>query len=668
MSDISIPGVKSKYDTQRLIDDLMKVERIPKTRAEERLKGIELQKTTWQDLNRRISSLRDSSRALFSFQNAFNERIATSADESVITGTAGREALEETKSFTVKQTAAADRLMSEPMQEDAKVPKGNYVFTVGDKSVKLSYGGGSLKDFVDALNRKGGDTVRAQVVAVSSGTRVLVIESLKTGTANRLVFSEAAEAFALSAGLVERSSSTRKDISKEAVARFEKPLDPAKARSKDGVLHVDPEAEAALRLPSPVPSTGLVLELQVELGDRPAGGQPGDSPPPGPAIPPVGDMLYEGIRIEAAPSEAVLPQWVPPPIPPKRDDFKPLYLIDGSGRAIPLPDVQPGAGFKTVTVPLPAYLDSFAGIGVRNGNTGRDVRVREVRVYDPTEVAGLRPKNPVESARDAIILMDGIEVSRPSNAISDLVPGLTLNLWDSSEKAVKLAVEPNRKAAKEALIELVGNYNRLMAELNILARPDEKILDEITYLDDEEKKKYVERLGLFQGDSTLSQMRTTLQRTMMDAYPTNSGASLLASFGISTDSRRSGSYDASRLRGYIEIDESKLDKALKENFRSIRDTMGYDTDGDLIIDSGAAFKLDALAKAYVETGGIVQIRTRTIDEQITRQKRDIETLETQLVRKEDELKRKYGMMESALGQMERSSGAWDSFNTQNQGK
>jgi flagellar hook-associated protein 2 len=668
MSDISIPGVKSKYDTQRLIDDLMKVERIPKTRAEERLKGIELQKTTWQDLNRRISSLRDSSRALFSFQNAFNERIATSADESVITGTAGREALEETKNFTVKQTAAADRLMSDPMQEDAKVPKGNYVFTVGDKNVKLSYGGGSLKDFVDALNRKGGDTVRAQVVAVSSGTRVLVIESLKTGKANRLVFSEATEAFALSAGLVERSSTTRKDVSKEAVARFEKPLDPAKARSIDGVLHVDPEAEAALRLPSPVPSTGLVLELQVELSDRPAGGQSGDSPPPGPAIPPVGGMQYEGIRIESAPSEAVLPQWSPPPIPPKRDDFKPLYLIDGSGRAIALPEVQPGDGFKTVTVPLPAYLDSFAGIGVRNGNTGRDVRVREVRVYDPTEVAGLRPKNPVETARDAVILMDGIEVSRPSNEISDLVPGLTLNLWDSSEKAVKLTVEPNRKAAKEALIELVGNYNRLMAELNILARPDEKILDEITYLDDEEKKKYVERLGLFQGDSTLSQLRTTLQRTMMDAYPTNSGASLLAGFGISTDSRRSGSYDASRLRGYIEIDETKLDKALKEDFRAIRDTMGYDTDGDLIIDSGAAFKLDALAKAYVETGGIVQIRTRTIDEQITRQKRDIETLETQLVRKEDELKRKYGMMESALGQMERSSGAWDSFNTQNQGK
>jgi flagellar hook-associated protein 2 len=667
MSDISIPGVKSKYDTQRLIDDLMKVERIPKSRAEERLKAIQLQKTTWQDLNRRISSLRESSRSLFSFQNSFTERIASSGDESVLTGTASREALEETKSFTVKQTASADKFGSDALREDTKVPKGNYVFTVGDKTVKLSYGGGSIKDFVDALNKRGADTVRAQIVAVSSSTRVLVIESLKPGVSNRLVFSEAAEAFALSAGLVERSSSTRQDISKEAVSRFEKPLDPAKARSRDGVLHVDPGAEAALRLSSPVPAGGMVLELQVELSDRPAGESSTPKPPPGPAIPAVGSMQYEGIRIESASSEAALPEWTPPPIPPKLDDFKPLYLIDGSGRSIALPEVQSGTGFKTVTIPLPAYLDSFAGIGVRNGNTGRDVRVQSARVFDPAEVAGLRPKNPVETARDSILLMDGIEVTRPSNAISDLVPGLTLNLWNSSDKPVKLTVEPNRKAAKEALIELVGNYNRLMAELNILARPDDKILDEITYLEDEEKKKYVERLGLFQGDSTLSQLRTTLQRTMMDAYPTASGSNLLVSFGISTDSRRSGSYDASRLRGYIEIDESKLDKALKENFPVIRDTMGFDTDGDLIIDSGAAFKIDTLAKAYVETGGIVQIRTRTIDEQITRQKRDIENLETQLVRKEDDLKRKYGMMESALGQMERSSGAWENFNTQNQG-
>ena len=84
MSDITIPGVTSKYDTKKLIEDLMKVERIPKDRAEEQLKALQLQKTAWLDVNRSISRARESSRALFSFQNPFNERIAKFADGKAI--------------------------------------------------------------------------------------------------------------------------------------------------------------------------------------------------------------------------------------------------------------------------------------------------------------------------------------------------------------------------------------------------------------------------------------------------------------------------------------------------------------------------------------------------------------------------------------------------------
>ncbi|HPB65179.1 MAG TPA: flagellar cap protein FliD N-terminal domain-containing protein, partial [Spirochaetales bacterium] len=113
MSDISIPGVKSKYDTAKIIEGLMAVERIPLTRSQARLEEIRLQRTVWLDLNRRMSSLRESARSLFSFQNPFNERTASSSDESVLTGTATRPAIEETKSFVVKRTASADRFMSD---------------------------------------------------------------------------------------------------------------------------------------------------------------------------------------------------------------------------------------------------------------------------------------------------------------------------------------------------------------------------------------------------------------------------------------------------------------------------------------------------------------------------------------------------------------------------
>ena len=113
------------------------------------------------------------------------------------------------------------------------------------------------------------------------------------------------------------------------------------------------------------------------------------------------------------------------------------------------------------------------------------------------------------------------------------------------------------------------------------------------------------------------------------------------------------------------MEEKTLDAALQSDFRKVRDSFGYDSDGDLIIDSGAAFAIDALMRPYVETGGIISTRTRTIDTQVVRQQREIANFDRQLASKEADLKRKFGMMEGALGQMESSASAWENFGTQN---
>ena len=664
MSDISIPGVQSKYGTDKLIEDLMKLERIPKTRAEERLTGLQLEKTVWLDLNRRLTRLRESSRTMFSFQNPFNERIANSSDESVLRAIASREALEETKTLQVKQTASADRFMSSRLPVDYRIPSGNYTFKAGESTMRLSYSGGTMQNFVEAINRKSSETIRAQLVAVTSDTRVMVIESMKPGAGNRLSFTDDAEKLALDMGIIERAASSLRELPVDPPTRFERAMDTTAIVARDGVLSVGAGTEAAVRLGAAIPTRGLVMELEVEMVDKPR--PPQDVPPPGPTIPATGAIEYEGIRVQSAPSEAVLPQWTPPPVQARKDEPRALYLLDGSNRSIPLPPLESGSGFKKLTLPLPAYADSVIGLGIRNENTDRDVRIRSVRIFDPTETGGFRPKNAVSTAGDAVLLIDGIEVIRPSNTIDDLIPGVTLNLQRSSETPVRLDVEPNREAAKEAIIELVGTYNLLLTELNVLGRNEPSIIEEISFrLSDEEKKTYTERLGIFQGDSTLSQIRSRLQSIMMGVWPTREGPAVLSSFGISTDSRRGGGYDASRLRGYLEIEEKTLDAALQADFRKVRDSFGFDSDGDLLIDSGVAFAIDGLMRPYVETGGIISTRTRTIDTQVVRQQRDLENFDRQLASKEADLKRKFGMMEGALGQMESSASAWDNFGKQN---
>ena len=49
MSDISIPGVNSKYGTDKLIEGLMDAERIPLRRLEDQKETYGEQKEVWQD-------------------------------------------------------------------------------------------------------------------------------------------------------------------------------------------------------------------------------------------------------------------------------------------------------------------------------------------------------------------------------------------------------------------------------------------------------------------------------------------------------------------------------------------------------------------------------------------------------------------------------------------
>lgn len=669
MSDLSIPGVgTSKYGTEKTIEGLMKLERIPRDKAAARLKAFETQKAAWLEVNQRLTSLRESARGLYSFRNPFNDRVAKSANEDVLTATATREALEQTRSIEVKRAAAADRFLSKEMPKDYKIAAGTYTFTVGDKSLELRYGGGSLQDFADAFNRKGGALLRAQVMTIKPDTKSLVIESLKTGAANRLGFTGDAEKLALDMGLVERIATSKRDFDPAKPVSWEHPLDRSLVSASEAGLVMaaggDP-AEAKLALPSPVKSAGMTLEIRYRLVKLPEKAVP--TPPEGPSLGPSGAITYEGISISGAPSATGLPEWTPPPTPPRIEDKAMASLVAPDGKAVPLPELQDGE--QTLSVKLSDYLGELSALGLRVRDTTRRLEVLGARVYDPAESGGFRPQRPVSTAQDAVFSVDGIEATRPSNDVTDIVPGVTLTLKSASEKPVKLKIEPNRDAVKESIIKLIGGYNRVIADINILTRADDSILTELDYLSDDERKTAKERLGLLQGDSTLSLLRNSLQRATSEPYETKDGnaLALLSQLGIASDARAPGAvagYDKTKMRGYLEIDEDTLKKALDEHFEAAKDLFGSDTDGDLIVNSGVAYSLEATIRPYVETGGIFSIKTGTIDSQKTREQKTIDTLDQQLASKEADLKQKYGAMEGTLQQMQGTANSIDSFSKQ----
>jgi len=503
MSDVYMPGVKSRFNSEKIIEDLMKIERLPKERTEKDIESFEDRKIWWQDLGQRVKSLRESAQTLYSFQNAFNERVAVSSNENVMTATATRIAGEGEYQLTVKQLAQADRLLSPPLDEKTPIEAGSYAFTVGKETVSVDFKGGSLKEFADALNRRGRGVLGASFITVQPGSKSLLLESKITGAENAMVFSDSAMLLAQQLGITE------------------------------------------------------IAEYGSDAGKN---------------------------------------------------------------------------AFKTIS-----------------------------------------------AAQDAVVAMEGIEITRPSNKIDDIIPGVIITARGVSERPERLEIQSDRQGVKDSIFSLVANYNRLMAELNILTarrtsssgfetRADESIVNELTYLTADEAAEMKKRLGAFSGDSTLLQYRSNLMRAVSAPYPTDEeqGLAMLTQIGIGTNARGSNSgYNPARMRGYLEVDEKVLDAAIEQHLPAIRQLFASDTDGDLLADTGIAFNLDTLGKPFVDTGGIISLKTGTLDSKISQDKRRIDTMERQLAAKEAELKIQYGRMENAYARMEKMSSSLDNFSQQN---
>ena len=142
---------------------------------------------------------------------------------------------------------------------------------------------------------------------------------------------------------------------------------------------------------------------------------------------------------------------------------------------------------------------------------------------------------------------------------------------------------------------------------------------------------------------------------------------MLSQIGIGTNqSGFSGGYSQSRLRGYLEIDEKKLDSALENHLDDIKAIFGFDSDGDLIVDSGVAYQLDKQLSAYTQTGGILSMKTSSLDNKIKSSEKKISKLESQMDEKEASLKNKCSQMESSLNSLESQQNSISNFTRQNQ--
>ena len=712
---LSIPGVSDKYKTGDLVEALMEVERAPLKREQSRLESYKDQQEAWRAVNQRMSSLRESAKALYSFENPFSGRLSSSSDESSLTARADRDADFGEFKVEVIRAASSDKFLSGEVDSNLKVPAGHHVYTVGDKTISFDWKGGKITDYAESLSRRGVGTLKASVVNVSAGKKTLVIESLKTGEANRLVFSGDALEFAKDIGMIREvtAKTATLEFSPESVQSVDAKSD-SRILGKEGAsfnqstqtIALKPGAGFVTQLPASV-GADFAMEFTFSLEDVPPESvieetatqeQTESQQAREVELPLPGDVTYEGITIENNPLETTLPpqldvqnlsigrtgaaqtqpelqeETTPAPLEPLplHNSRTSLFaIVDAQGNEIPIAEGCFSGnqdGSTTVSVNLKDYPDAVS-LAVRNESSGENLVLALPVFTQQVDGVAFEPVNPAGVAADALIRYEGIEMRRASNEIDDVVPNVTLTVRGKSDKPVTVTIAPDTESAKDAVITFVGRYNRMLAEVNILSSDKPEIVSELDYLSDEERETANERLGMFQGDFSLSNAKSSLQRIVSSNYRFSDEATvtMLSQIGISTNASGGGGYNPSQMRGYLEVDEKKLDEALETNLAQIKNVFGYDSDGDLVIDDGVALMLDRQLTSWVQSGGIISSKTSVLETRIKNSNDSIAKLETQLERKEAELKRKYANMEGTLNSLESQQSTMQNFANQNQG-
>ncbi len=161
--------------------------------------------------------------------------------------------------------------------------------------------------------------------------------------------------------------------------------------------------------------------------------------------------------------------------------------------------------------------------------------------YDPIRPDG-RGLNLIETAiaQDAVAIIDGIEVTSPSNNIDHAIEGILLNLKDLTEGTpVRLSTQFDTQGVRESISGFVTAYNEMMLAVSVLTGVDPE----------------TGQAGPLAGDSSIRGITNQIRRVVGASYNSvNDDFGSLASIGIET-----------QRDGTLTIDENEVAKAIEED-------------------------------------------------------------------------------------------------------
>ncbi|WP_304639801.1 flagellar filament capping protein FliD [Pseudomonas sp.] len=254
--------------------------------------------------------------------------------------------------------------------------------------------------------------------------------------------------------------------------------------------------------------------------------------------------------------------------------------------------------------------------------------------FKPGEVNPDAPAEPrvISYARDARLAIDGITINSATNVITDAIEGVTLTLKSAQspeeiERAstINLNVSEDRAGVKSSIQKFVDAYNKLLGTVGSLTV--------VTPVGGDDSKPVT---GALVGDSSVRSFMSSMRSEL--GAPVNSGGELriLADLGITT-----------QRDGTLKLDDAKLDAVMRNSFDQLS--------GMLTGSDGLMAKLESKVAPYTQTGGILDGRTKALQNTLSGLDAQREQLTRRVAKLETRLLAQFNAMDALVGQLSGTS-------------
>lgn len=282
-------------------------------------------------------------------------------------------------------------------------------------------------------------------------------------------------------------------------------------------------------------------------------------------------------------------------------------------------DIQDTINAESATTGVSATVEDDGAGGYRLALTGGTIAATNL-----TNGAGYAAPTltTTQSAQQAHIRVDGIDIYSKSNTLSEAISGVSLDLTQAEEGTItNLTVKVDESAVKSQIESFVAGYNEVVSFIG------------------GQSKSEGGSAGILAGDSGINSIKRRLQ-SMLSAQVGGSGLTSLAQVGLKTERD-----------GTLSIDDEALTEAIQTDLPGITKLLAGDDNTEGI---ATRFK-DYLDGITDKIDGFYAGRKKTLENNVKQIDKSIDRFEFRMEKREQTLNDQFNALEQMISVMNAQS-------------